>query len=122
MTPPPPKHTVVEKDGYRITFYPGFAREVEVEDRGDRKEIYRQSGSHDVRNQPDEPLTHHVVRIEGGRSRRDVTLTLDDPQHAIAEIVVKLHPAGRKPGEGTAQPAEETVRMVNDAVLCPPIC
>ena len=122
MTTPPEKHEVVEKGEYRLTFYPGFLSSAAVEDEGGRTELYEQSGSHDVRNEPDEPLTHHVIRIEGGRNKRDVTLTVDDPHHAIAEIVVRLHPTDREQGTGKAEPPVETVHVRNDAILCPPIC
>lgn len=122
MTPPPEKHEVVEKDGYRLTFYPGFLSRASVDDESGRTELYAQSGSHDVRDLPDEPLTRHVLRLEGGPNQRDVTLTLDDPRHAVAEIVVRLYPAGYTPGDGEAPEPVETMTATDGAILCPPVC
>ena len=120
---PPPKHKTVEKDGYVLTFYPGFLGSATVEVDGREDVLYRQQGVHDMRNQKGEPLPHFVLRLEGGPNRRDIALHVDDPEHAIAEIVVKLYPPHHEPGTGEGAPqAVEVLNARNDAILCPPYC
>jgi hypothetical protein len=122
MDSTPPKHRVVEKDGYVLTFYPGFLRKADVEVEGRDDVLYEQTGFHDIRDQPDEPLPRYVLRLQGGPNDRDFTLHVDDPQHAIAEIVVRLYPRGQEPGSGEERVPDETFHAHNDAVLCPPYC
>ncbi|HEV2149965.1 MAG TPA: hypothetical protein VGR37_21385 [Longimicrobiaceae bacterium] len=122
MDPLTPKHRVVEKDGYALTFYPGFLRRGVVRVDGRDDVLYEQVGSHDVRDQPDEPLTRYELRLQGGPNDRDFTLHVDDPQRAIAEIVVKLYPRGHTAESGNDPEPDEEFRGDNGAILCPPIC
>lgn len=119
---PPPKHKTVDKDGYALTFYPGFLSRAVVQVDGREDVLYRQEAPHGVRDQPDEPLKRFELRLKGGPNDRDITLHVDDPQHAIAEIVVRMYPKGYKPEAGENPPPEEVFTAENDAMLCPPIC
>jgi hypothetical protein len=119
---PPPKHKKVEKDGYELTFYPGFLRRAVVQVDGEDDVLYTQEAPHRVKDQPDEPLTRFELRLQGGPNDRNFTLHVDDPQHAIAEIVVKLYPRGHKPQAGEDPQPVEILSARNDAILCPPMC
>jgi hypothetical protein len=121
----PPKHKQVDKDGYQFTFYPGFLREGSVEVVGEAPVVlYRQEKPYDIRDSPDEPLQRFELRLVGGKNGRNVTFHVDDPQHSIAEITVRLYPRGHRPGEDAEGPddPDEIVVIRNDAVLCPPVC
>lgn len=119
---PPPKHKKVDKDGYELTFYPGFLSRAVVQVDGREDVLYKQVESHSVKDQPDEPLPRFELRLRGGPNDRNVTLHVDDPQHAIAEIVIRMYPKGYKPEAGVSPPPAEVLSAVNDAMLCPPIC
>ncbi|HEX2190848.1 MAG TPA: hypothetical protein VHG51_18215 [Longimicrobiaceae bacterium] len=118
----PPKHRTVDKDGYRLTFYPGFLREGVVRVDGKEDVLYEQGVAHPVKDQPDEPLTRWELRLQGGPNSRDFTLHVDDPQREIAEIVVKLYPRGHRPETGEDPEPNEEFLGKNGAILCPPIC
>lgn len=118
----PPKHKTVDKDGYRLTFYPGFLRKGTVRVDGQDDVLYEQGVAHPVKDKPDEPLTRWELRLKGGPNKRNFTLHVNDPQREIAEIVVKLYPRGHKAeGAEDSEPDEEFLAK-NDAMLCPPIC
>jgi|GEM_PF-3728268 len=118
----PPRHRVVEKDGYILTFYPGFLREADVWVDGQEDVLYKQELPHGIREQEDEPLKRFELKLQGGPNDRNFTLHIDDPQHAIAEIVVKLYPKGRKHEECENPKPEEEFVAKNGAILCPPYC
>lgn len=120
---PPPKHKKVDKDGYELTFYPGFLSKGTVQVDGKDDVLYEQKVPHGVKDQPDEPLTRYELRLQGGPNDRDVTLHVHDPKHAVAEIVVKFYPKGYRRPEAAGAPApDEILSAVNDAILCPPVC
>ncbi len=119
---PPPKHETVEKDGYVLTFYPGFLSKASVLVDGKDDVLYTQPKPHSIIDQPDEPLPRFELRLEGGPNQRNITLHVDDPEHAIAEITVRMYPRGYKAERGTAPPPNEVFTAVNDAILCPPMC
>ncbi|HEX2095231.1 MAG TPA: hypothetical protein VHG28_22735 [Longimicrobiaceae bacterium] len=123
MQPLPPKHREAQKDGYVLVYYPGFLREGSIQAGMDQPVVlYEQTYPHDIRDQPDEPLTRYVVGLTGGINQRNVTLTIDDPERSIAEIVVRFYPRGFRPGEGRIADPDETLSLRDGAVICPPIC
>lgn len=123
MSTLPPLHATVRKDGYTLTFYPGFLRRGTALVAGGVPEVlYEQTVPYDVRDRPDEPLTRYVLAVEGGPNERSLSLTVDDPEHAVAEIVVRLHPPGFVPGEGTPVTVAEELGFQDNTVLCPPVC
>lgn len=119
---PPPKHEKVEKDGYVLTFYPGFLSKASVLVDGKDDVLYRQEKPHKVKDKPDEPLKRFELRLRGGPNDRNITLHVDDPQHAIAEITIRMYPKGYKPEAGEDPPPDEVFTAANDAILCPPMC
>lgn len=128
MARAPRKHRTVKKDGYELTFYPGFLRKARVES-GDGQEVvlYQQKKPYDIRGRDDEPLERFTLRLQGGRSDRDVTLRIDDPKHAIAQIVVRFHreghdPRSTPPAADPVAASDETVTFDDFPILCPPVC
>ena len=119
---PPPKHEKVEKDGYVLTFYPGFLSKASVLVDGKDDVLYRQEKPHKVKDKPDEPLKRFELRLRGGPNDRNITLHVDDPRHAIAEITIRMHPKGYKPEAGESPEPDEVFTAANDAILCPPMC
>lgn len=119
---PPPKHETVEKDGYVLTFYPGFLSKASVLVDGKDEVLYTQQKPYSIIDQPDEPLTRFELRLEGGPNERNITLHVDDPEHAIAEITVRMYPRDRTLGVGAAPAPNEVFVAVDDAILCPPMC
>ncbi len=124
MPQTPPKHKTIFKDGYELTFYPGFLGRATVTMPGEEMVVlYQQEASHDIRDQPDEPLKEFLLQLSGGEGGRSFALRVDDPEHAIAEIVVRLHPRGHTPGTGVrTERGEEVVVLENHATFCPPLC
>lgn len=123
MPHPPRRHKTVHADGYDLTFYPGFLRTAAVRAAQEGEVVlYEQTEPYDIRQHPDEPLTRFMLRLQGGPNRRSVTLRVDDPEHAVAEIVVRFHPRGYRPGGRKAGPPDESVTFENDATYCPPVC
>ena len=122
MARSPRKHRTVKKDDYSLSFYPGFLREGRVETGGEEVVLYRQRKPYDIRGRPDEPLANFSLRLAGGPNDRDVTLRIEDPQHSIAQIVVRFHPRGYTPGSREETGPDETATFENTPVLCPPIC
>lgn len=119
----PPKHRTVDKDGYRLTFYPGFLRKGSVRVDGEDDVLYEQGPvGHKVKDEPDEPLTRWELRLQGGPNRRNFTLHVDDPHREVAEIVVKLYPKGHRPQAGDDPSPNEEFSAMDGAILCPPIC
>lgn len=119
----PPKHEVVDKDGYRLTFYPGFLRKGTVRVDGEDDVLYEQGKPHPVKDQPDEPLTHWELRLQGGPNRRNFALHVNDPHREIAEIVVRLYPKGHRAEGGPEEPEpDEEFTAKDGATLCPPYC
>ncbi len=119
----PPRHRTVDKDGYRLTFYPGFLRRGTVRVDGEDDVLYVQGpAGHPVGDAPDEPLTRWELRLRGGPNDRDFALHVHDPHREIAEIVVRLYPRGHQPRAGDDPASDEEFRGENGAILCPPIC
>lgn len=121
-----PKEKTVQKDGYEVTFYEGFASRIVVrEPGGAERELFRQSGTFHLPKGQTKPDTRHFLRLKGGRKKQDVTLDINDPELRIAKITVELYPhdvhdAG---GDVAAAAAEsETVEVENNPKLCPPHC
>jgi len=122
MARAPRKHRTVTRKGYTLSFYPGFLREARVETGGEEVVLYRQRKPYDLRGKEDEPLKSFLLRLAGGPNDRDVTLRVEDPQYSIAEIVVRFHPRGYRPGDMEEIEPDETATFENPPVYCPPIC
>jgi hypothetical protein len=112
----------VSKDGYEVTFYPGFARRCTVGNADGQVELYSQQESYRLPNGEKLPKKNFRLRLKGGKRKQDVTLRVEDPERRIKRITVELHvstpdEAGTRESVGT-----ETFEIENDARLCPPNC
>jgi hypothetical protein len=129
---PSPPHRVVRKDvdGHEFTaaFYPGFARSIRVND----VSVYDQKtdGPDPFVLPPgaDRPFCSSAVQLASSKGY-NVTLTIDDPEHAVdhIEVVLRTPAAG---GDGSAgggvrafatNPPDRVV-IDNTPVICPPFC
>jgi hypothetical protein len=117
------EHWAVQRGGYHLTFYPGFAsRAVVTAAGGPAVELYRQHGGFRLKGGAGRASGMHQVVLKGGPFARDLGLTVRDPGHAIARIEVELYGTGYVAGSGRAPAIVETVTLDNLAMLCPPNC
>ncbi|HSU14249.1 hypothetical protein [Longimicrobium sp.] len=117
-------------DDYEVSFYPGFASHVHVNEH----EVYAETpGSPFVLPSGcEEPWSSSAVTIRNTAKNFNVTLHIDDPQHMIHRIHVELlDPASKKQlksaerGAVTAYqtaPKPDTIVVTNTPTLCPPEC
>lgn len=112
-----------DRAGLKITFHPAFARVCTVAE-GDSAEerVYQQSDPYPVPSGFQGAPKKHRIRVEGGPHQREVELVVTDSGGQVAEIVIKLHQPGHVHGTGSGSKPLETVRLLNDAVHCPPNC
>jgi hypothetical protein len=117
------EHTTGDND-YEVTFHPAFASSCTVTDRksGATKKLYEQDRSKpvDVRKNG-HPKKHRIVLKGKNGKRRNITITVDDPEFAIHGITLELYAEGRDPSKGGGD-SVETFSVVNDAHTCPPYC
>lgn len=118
------EHTTVTRDNYQITFHPGFSSRSTVKNNstGTETELYRQEGVYNLPAGQTKPPTRHEIRLTGGPQNRNVALSVDDPKHEIARIIVEFYAEGREPGWGNGGSTEETLTVQNDGTTCPPDC
>lgn len=120
---PDQDHSTVEKDGYQLTFYPGFTSRCVVRDATGREtELYRQASTYHLPPGQARPRPSHRLKLQGGRHGQDVTLDISDPSHRIARIVVEFYGEGHVPGGRTSDASVETLTVENSSELCPPNC
>jgi hypothetical protein len=116
-------HTTKEKNNYKVTFHPAFASRCSITSEDGECEVYKQDKPHPL-NGKSHPKKH-MIKLQGGKYGRDVTLEISDPKHAIKQIHIELY-GDRPPGDiGRAaadHPAVETFVADNRAVTCPPDC
>ncbi|HWK89949.1 MAG TPA: hypothetical protein VNP72_08130 [Longimicrobium sp.] len=122
------EHHITKSDDpdFDVTVHPGFASSVVVTHKnGTRRELYRQpkGQAHDCRPHGGHPKKH-VIKLKGkGSNGRDVTITIDDPNHSIHSLSFELYEAGRDPANADSTTAtDETVTVMNSAETCPPFC
>lgn len=118
------EHTTVSRNGYEVTFHPAFSSRCAIrgQEGEEEVELYRQEGVHHLPEGQTRPPVRHEIRLRGGEHGRDIALSVHDPNHHVARIVVELYPAGHVPGAGTADATVETLTVDNDGRTCPPIC
>jgi hypothetical protein len=118
--------TVTADPEYDVTFHPGFASECTITRKGEGppKQLYKQTEKHDCRPEGGHPKKH-VIRLKGKNgSKRDITITIDDPEHSVHSLSLELYDESRdvtdaaKFDPGTT----ETFTVTNTADTCPPHC
>jgi hypothetical protein len=110
---------------YDVTFHPAFASSCTVTDRktGSASKLYEQDRTKPVNvKNGGHPKKHRIVLKGKNGKRRNITITIDDPEHAIHGITLDLYAEGRDPSKKESSETVETFSIVNDAATCPPIC
>lgn len=119
------EHTTVSKNGYEVTFHPAFSSRCSVRSHGEggeEVELYRQEGVHHLPQGQTGPPVRHEIRLRGGELGRDLALSVHDPNHHVARIIVELYGDGHEAGAGAGDTPVETLTVDNDGRTCPPIC
>ena len=124
--PSNPHGTARGKSGeheYHLSFYPGFASGISV----NGTDIYRQrKGEFFVLPAGTErPWSSHAVEIKSPTKGYTVVLHVDDPDHVVDRIEVRLRDPGTGPKAGggvIAAQAGDTVVIDNTPTVCPPVC
>jgi hypothetical protein len=117
-------HVVKTDDSeYDITFHPAFASKCVVQHKdGETRELYRQSETHNLggKGHP----KRHVLKIKGKNGRtRDITITIDDPNHSVHSLKLELYDEGYDPMKPLAKyEGGDIVAFDNLASTCPPTC
>ena len=114
-------HTTATHKNYTVTFHPAFASRCVVKGEDGECEIYRQNGPHKFQNGDKHPKKH-TITVKGGKWDRDISMEVNDPNHAIASIIVEFYGDGHVPGAGAGDRSVETFVIENDGTTCPPTC
>ena len=116
--------TLTTDPDYDVVVHPAFASECTLTSRSDGsvKTLYRQdrSKAHDCRGKGHPKK--HTIKLKGKGNRRDITITIDDPDHSVASLALELYPEGRDPTAGDETEPTDTFTVMNNAFTCPPHC
>jgi hypothetical protein len=110
---------------YDVTFDRAFASACTVTDRktGTASKLYEQDRTKPVNvKNGGHPKKHRIVLKGKNGKRRNITITIDDPEHAIHGITLDLYAEGRDPSKDSGGDTVETFSVVNEATTCPPVC
>jgi hypothetical protein len=118
---------------YEVGYYPGFASRITL----DGTDLYHQA-THGPRPYhlpagASRPLSSHALELNCASKGFALGLHIDDPQHVVESIVVKLrdpapqgHFDARRGGDAGGvvayQSGGSTLTVENTALLCPPYC
>jgi hypothetical protein len=123
MSSKPPKEKTIRKDGYEITFYEGFASRITVRQAdGSARELFKQTETYHLPRGQKKPDTRHVLRLQGGSKKQDLTLDIHDPELRIAKITVELYGSDHSAAAASDDEVAETVTVDNHPRICPPFC
>ena len=117
--------TVTTDSEYDITVHPGFASAAVITRKADNaaRQLYKQEGKHNCGTEGHPK--RHVIKLKGKNgSKRDITITIDDPTHCVHSLSLDLYDESRDPTkEETFNPGTtETFTVMNTAATCPPFC
>jgi hypothetical protein len=118
-------HKTVSTSDYEVTFHPGFASQATITRKADNavEQLYKQDGLH--RCGPEGHPKKHVIKLKGKNgSKRDITITIDDPEYSVHSLSLELYDESRDPNyKETFNPGTtETFTVTNTANTCPPYC
>lgn len=119
------KHKTVTADSdYDVTIHPGFASECYVTPVGTngKRTLYKQTETYICDEVEGHPTTHRIVLVEKNGDRRTVTITIDDPAHAVHTIALDLYEPGRDPKVKKEWKSRDRITVMNSANTCPPDC
>jgi hypothetical protein len=117
--------TVSDDSEYDVTFHPAFASECEVLDHrsGAARKLFEQDRTKPVNVRANgHPKKHRIVLRGKNGKRRNITITIDDPDHAIHGITLDLYEEGRDPAREGDWKKSESFSIMNYATTCPPVC
>lgn len=120
-----PKEQTIKKEGYELTFYPGFASRCTVREAdGTELELYKQDKPYHLPDGHKKPDTKHKLKLTGGKKKQDVTIDIDDPELRIAKITIELYDENyhRNTEAEGAEASVETFSVDNNPLCCPPAC
>lgn len=117
--------TITTDPDYEVMLHPGFASEATITRKGDNsvKQLYKQTEKHHC-GKEGHPKKH-VIKLKGKNgSKRDITITIDDPSYSVHSLSLELYDESRDPNyEDTFNPGTtETFTVMNTANTCPPYC
>jgi hypothetical protein len=114
-------HKTVKTDAdYDVTFHPAFASRAAVKPKnGVERDLYRQPEGHVVHCPGGHPKKH-VFKLKGKGNHRDITITIEDPEHSIHSLRLELYDQGRV--AGTTAETGDVFTLENNAKTCPPLC
>jgi hypothetical protein len=121
----PQDQETVRKDGYELTFYPGFLRRAVVREAGGTEhELFEQTRPYKLPDGKKRPDSTYTLQLKGGKNKQDITLRIDDPGLRVASIKVELYGDGHNPEVLHDKPPEsvETLEVEEWPVRCPPYC
>lgn len=118
------KDHIVKSDDheYEITFHPAFASRCTVEHKGDKeRELFKQKGVHQLKGKGHPKK--HVIKIKGKNGKaRDITITIEDPNHAVHSLRMELYDEDYDPMQPKSFEGGDVVTFENQATTCPPNC
>lgn len=108
---------------YDVSFHPAFASSCVIEGKdGQKQTLYKQDRSKPVDCSKGHPKKH-VIKLKGKNgSKRDITVTIDDPNHDLAGLTLSLYDEARDPMVDARFDTTESFTVMNDAITCPPHC
>ncbi len=109
---------------YELTVHPAFASACTVTNKatGQARKLYEQDRSKPVDCSKGHPKKHRIVLRGKNGKKRNVTITVDDPENAIASLSFNLYEEGHDPAAGGDSITTESVDVANAALTCPPYC
>lgn len=119
-------HRTITSDAtYDVTLHPAFASECTITRKSDSsvRQLYKQTERHHCKDR--KHPKRHVIKLKGKNgSNRDITITIDDPKHAIHSLRLELYDESRDPhyAETYDPGTTETFSVSNLADTCPPNC
>ena len=116
------EHWSVQKDGYGVSLYPGFASRAVLHTAAGEVELYKQDASYRLPAGASGAARQHQIALKGGQYARDLGISVLDPKHEIARIRVYLYGDDHVPGSGIQSEPVETLVVDNRAATCPPAC
>jgi hypothetical protein len=117
--------TVTADSEYDVTFHPGFASECTITRKGENtaRQLYKQTEQHNCGSEGHPKK--HVIKLKGKNGKkRDITITIDDPEHSVHSLSLELYDESRDPNyiETFNPGVTETFTVMNTADTCPPNC
>jgi hypothetical protein len=115
--------TVRDDSQYDVTLHPGFASECTVTSKSNNsaRTLYKQTETYHCGDEG-HPTQHQIVVTEKSGAQRTVTITIDDPSHAVHSIKIDLYEPARDPKVKKDWKTTDTFTVLNTAATCPPHC